>query len=73
MPSLNPIEHKILTVLVKRKTSYMTTARVAEKAGISWNTAESYLQAFHNLRWVSKKTSGRTVYWKARFAKSKLK
>lgn len=60
---LTPIESKILTVLIK-DGDYMTTAQVAEKSAISWNTAFIYLNRFYKLGWVEKEGE-RTVYWKA--------
>jgi len=64
MANLNPIESKILTYLLKRK-SFATTSRVAKGSRISWNTAESYLKKFHKKRWVKAVKKGRTIYWKA--------
>ena len=61
---LNPIEAKILTVLLKSGDDYMTTAQVAKEAKISWNTALSYLKVIHERGWVEK-LGDRTIYWKA--------
>lgn len=63
MTRLNPIEAKILTSLLKRK-SYATTAQVARSSKISWNTAESYLKEFAKKGWVEFKVVGRRFYWK---------
>ncbi|MEK6886073.1 MAG: winged helix-turn-helix transcriptional regulator [Nanoarchaeota archaeon] len=60
---LNPIESKIITVLVQNG-DYMTTAQIAKEAKISWNTAINYLTAFHKKGWVEK--AGDTVIsWRA--------
>jgi Mn-dependent DtxR family transcriptional regulator len=64
MVELNAIEARILTVLLKRKT-YATTAQIARRARVSWNTAEEYLHLFYGRGWLSKRTVGRRIYWKA--------
>lgn len=60
---LNPIESKILTVLIQNG-DYMTTAQIAKESAISWNTALLYLKKFDTLGWVEK-IGERTTYWKA--------
>jgi len=61
---LNPIETKIITVLVQNEGS-MTTSQIAEAAKISWNTALIYLNNFYEMKWVDKTESGSTIYWTA--------
>jgi len=65
MAQLNPIESKILTYLLKRK-SFSTTSIIAKRSKVSWNTAEAYLQRFSSRGWVQKKQVGRRIYWKVR-------
>ena len=59
---LNPIESRILTVLVKNG-DYMSTAEVSKEAKISWNTALLYLDKFEKMGWINKLGSGTTTYW----------
>lgn len=44
----------------------MTTREVAMISGVSWNTASRYLKYFNNKGWISRKTVGNRVYWRAR-------
>lgn len=60
---LNPIEARILTVLIK-DGGWMTTAQVSKEAKVSWNTALSYLNKFEDKGWVNK-TGDTTLYWEA--------
>lgn len=60
---LDPIKSKILTVLL-REGEFMTTAEVAEEAGISWNTAFAHLRFLHHKRWIQKEGET-TIYWRA--------
>ena len=61
--ALNPYESKILTVLLK-SNRFLTTAEIAGKAKISWNTAEHYLNIMEKKGWV--KSEGNVQkYWKA--------
>lgn len=61
--TLNQHEARILTVLIKAER-FMTTAEVARKATMSWNTAEKYLTRMHEEGWLQRK--GKTTgYWKA--------
>lgn len=60
---LTPIEARILTVLIQ-DGDYMTTAKVAEEAKVSWNTAFAYLKKFYQKEWIEK-IGDTTVYWKA--------
>lgn len=48
---INPIQARILTVLIKHG-DYMNTTEIAKKAGVSWNTALSYLKMMENKGWV---------------------
>ena len=63
MTNMNPIESKIVIVILKNE-EYMTTAQIAKKAKISWNTAEIYLEKMFEKGWVDK-LGDRTKYWKA--------
>ena len=65
MVQLNPIESKILTYLLKRK-SYATTTQVARGSKISWNTADNYLKEFGRRGWVELRNIGTRKYWKVR-------
>jgi predicted transcriptional regulator len=60
---LNPYEARILIVLIKTP-KYWNTTEIAKKTGISWNTAEKYLDEMHNRGWIEKKGQSK-VYWKA--------
>ena len=60
MAELNPYESKILSVLIKSRTS-LTTGRVANRSGISWNTADRHLKNMEERGWVR----NRSGYWKA--------
>lgn len=63
MRKLNPIETKILTVMIK-EGGYLTTAEISQKAKVSWNTAFAYLKRFEKRGWVE--SSGDTTkYWMA--------
>ncbi len=64
-PNLKPIGNKVLRVVVNRRT-FISTKEVAEKSGVSWNTALTYLRKFYNKGWLSKKSVGNRTYWKAR-------
>lgn len=61
---LHPIEHKILKVLLEHNY-YLTTTQVADLAGISWNTAQSYLETLYGYGWINKQKRGTRVLWKA--------
>ncbi|MCD6371329.1 MAG: hypothetical protein J7L39_01260 [Candidatus Aenigmarchaeota archaeon] len=65
MTRLNPIEHKILKVLIQRRV-FMSTREIARRARVSWNTAFVYLNRFYNRGWLSRKKVGNRIYWKAR-------
>lgn len=58
---LNPIESRILTEMIKNG-GYMTTAQIADKAKISWNTAYTYLKKFEVKGWVIP-AGDVTKYW----------
>ena len=62
---LNPIEYRILKVVVQRRI-FMTTRDIAHRSKISWNTAFIYLTRFYNKGWLSKRKVGNRVYWKAK-------
>lgn len=61
---LHPIEYKILKVLLEHNY-YLTTTQVADLAGISWNTAQSYLEILYSYGWINKQNRGTRVLWKA--------
>lgn len=61
---LSPIEYKILKVLVQ-EGKYMTTSEISKVCKISWNTALKYVKKFYNKKWLSKRTVGNRIYWKA--------
>ena len=63
MTELKPQEKQILKTLLENR--YLTTRQVAEKTGISWNTAKKYLDKFLELKWIEHWTSGKKDYWKA--------
>ena len=54
-------EKEILRVLLKRK-SWLNTTQIANRAGISWNTAKNYLERMYNRGWLRRKGN----YWKAK-------
>ena len=61
--NLNTQAKSILSALLKSDV-FMTTAEVAEEAGVSWNTALSHLRYFYAKGWVEKKGK-KVLYWKA--------
>jgi len=63
MVDLNHYEASILSILIKN-SRFMTTAQIANKTGMSWNTAEIYLKKLHKKGWVERKGKV-TGYWKA--------
>jgi predicted HTH transcriptional regulator len=63
MSNLNPQERQILKVLLENQ--FLSTRQVAEKAGISWNTAKKYLDKFLEDKWIEHKSTGKKDYWKA--------
>ena len=63
MTELKPQEKQILKTLLENP--YLTTRQVAEKTGISWNTAKKYLDKFLEKKWIEHKTTGKKDYWKA--------
>ena len=63
-PRLNPIEHKIVKVLLEHDYS-LSTKEIAEKSGISWNTALFYLKKMHERGWIEREQIGNRTYWSA--------
>jgi Mn-dependent DtxR family transcriptional regulator len=61
--TLNVYEQAILRLL-KTARRPLTTSQVAEKLGISWETAKKYLGVLHQSRYVSMKHEGNRIYWK---------
>jgi predicted ArsR family transcriptional regulator len=60
--NLNAQAKDILAVLI-RFDRFMTTAEIANEAGVSWNTALNHLKYFYTKGWVERK--GKTaLYWK---------
>ncbi len=64
MVEINPIERALLSVLLKYRT-FKTTTFIANKAGMSGNTAEKYLNRIKVKGWVTKNGINRS-YWKVR-------
>jgi len=62
--NLVPIEHKIVKVLLEHDY-YLSTKEVAEKAGISWNTALFHLNKLHEKGWIEREERGNRIYWSA--------
>ena len=65
MAKLVPIEHKVLKTLLERKR-FMSTREISVRARISWHTASKYLKRFSNKGWLSRRTIGNRVFWKAK-------
>lgn len=63
-PKLKPQEKAILKALLEHDY-FLSTTEVAEIAGVSWNTANIYLQNFKAKRWIEHKTEGNRDYWRA--------
>lgn len=60
---LNPIEARIITVLV-REGDYMNTTEISNEAKVSWNTALAYLKRLERRGWVE--SAGDTKkHWRA--------
>lgn len=72
MSNLSPISESILRVLLKSRRP-LNTNEVAKGAGISWNTAETYLMRLHERGWVNGQRRGTRMYaWTARFNEEDL-
>jgi predicted transcriptional regulator len=69
--TLNPIEQRILTAMIEN-TGFHSTREIAELSGVSWNTAEKYLQQFLKNKWIEHYKSGNRDYWKATPPKGEL-
>jgi predicted transcriptional regulator len=64
MTELSIYEKEILRLLrVARRA--LTTTQVAEKTGISWETAKKYLDKLHGRRYIRKHDAGNRIYWRA--------
>ncbi|MDE1865751.1 MAG: winged helix-turn-helix transcriptional regulator [Candidatus Micrarchaeota archaeon] len=61
---LNPHQKEIVKTLLEHDY-WMSTTEICKAAGISWNTAKSYLDAMNKLGWVAKKKEGNREYWMA--------
>ncbi|MCK9326918.1 MAG: helix-turn-helix domain-containing protein [Bacteroidales bacterium] len=61
--TLNVYEQAILRLLKTARRS-LTTSQVADKLGISWETAKKYLELLHRNRYVSMQHEGNRIYWK---------
>jgi predicted transcriptional regulator len=64
IPPLKPQESRILKALLEHNY-YLNTTQVAQKANVSWNTADKYLKKFRKSRWIDKKEIGNRDYWRA--------
>lgn len=65
---LTEYDRRILTILI-REGRFLTTAQIAEKTRMSWNTAEKYLRRMKYKGWVERR--GDVVgYWKVIVAPS---
>jgi len=62
---LNVYEQAILRLL-KTARRPLTTSQVADKLGISWETAKKYLVELHHNRHVTMKHEGNRIYWKTK-------
>jgi len=58
MSKLNPPQKSILKALLENPFNLSTT-KLSEKSGTSWNTTDKYLNDFLKKRWVGKRTRGR--------------
>lgn len=63
-PQLKPQEIRILKTLLEHNY-YLSTTQVAEITGISWNTADKYLEQFWKCCWIEKVKRGNRNYWRA--------
>jgi Mn-dependent DtxR family transcriptional regulator len=43
----------------------LTTNQISDRLGISWGTAEKYLQYLHTEGYLKKEYLGNRIYWKA--------
>lgn len=57
MTKISPTEKHILKALLENPYKISTT-RVANESGVSWNTADKYLNQFLRKGWVKRKTRG---------------
>ncbi len=63
---INPIERRILQVLLING-GLLNKNEIAGKAGISWNTAQTYLNKLYNRGWVRTKRKGKISYYFANY------
>lgn len=65
---LNNHQKALLKVLMEH-AYYLTTREIAQRAKVSWVTADKYLQAFDKLGWImhahEKRAKTTKDYWKA--------
>lgn len=62
---LNPIERRLLQILVVQR-AILNKNELAQRSGISWNTAEKYIKKLQNRGWVGQKKIGSITYFFAR-------
>jgi predicted transcriptional regulator len=62
--TLTAIEQRILTVMIENAGSHSTRG-IAELSGLSWNTAQKYLEQFLKDKWIDHYKKGNRDYWKA--------
>ena len=62
MPKFNPYEERILRTLVKSRRK-LTTSKLSDFTGISYNTTKSYLKKLGKKNIVKKKDKGNRIYW----------
>ena len=63
-PKLKPQEKALLKALLEHDY-FLSTTKVSQLAGVSWNTADKYLKTFHNKKWIGQRQRGNRVYWRA--------
>jgi len=64
MVDMSAIDARILKVLVEHNC-FLTTSEISRLAKVAWQTADDYLGKFYGRGWLSKRTVGGWVYWKA--------
>ncbi len=62
---LNPIERRIIQILIVQR-GLLNKNELAQRARVSWNTAEKYITKLQNRGWIGQKKIGSITYFYAR-------
>ena len=59
---MNPTEKRIINVLYNAYKP-LTTSDIANRSGLSWQTAKKYLEILHGKKLLQRAKKGKSVYW----------